>query len=157
MTAPDDERERSPLPGGARPAGAGVEARGPAPPAGGESQAERAARAVMAAAVRRGAAAHGSLELIKRAAADVVRAVEGSEADVVPAVKGAVTAAIEAAGRGGVDEQAAAEAAAIGALEAAGEVEDPAVVERLKQLLTGEIGGVQPLTEALFSRGRRTP
>jgi hypothetical protein len=115
-----------------------------------------AARMIMSVLENASAETEGRA-LIHDTAAHLLRGASDVDANIAAAVRGAVIGAIDAGPIIGLDRKDAAKAAAIGALEAAGEVGGQAAVEHVKRLVTGTINGVRPLDESLFPKGRRTP
>jgi len=91
-------------------------------------------------------------------AAKLVRKARGNgDARIAGTATGVVRGAIEASGVVvGLDARTAAEAAATGALEAAGDVGKGAT-EHVTKIVTGAIRTIEPLDRTLFSSGRRAP
>lgn len=118
--------------------------------------AETAAKTVMVRAVESKGGGVDGLALIQQTAADLVRGAGDVDANILGTVMGAVIGAMEAGRDTGIDKQDAATAAAIGAIEGAGEIGDGAV-EDVKRLVTGPIGTITPIVDSTFAKGRRTP
>lgn len=90
-------------------------------------------------------------------AADFVCKARGDgDARIAGTAAGVVRGAIEASDMIDLDAQTAAEAAATGALEAAGEAGKGAT-EHVTKIVTGAIWNIEPLDRTLFSSGRRAP
>lgn len=117
---------------------------------------ESAARMVMARVIESRSGGIDGIALVQQTAADLVRGAGDVDGNIIDTVTGAVTGAIEAAQDTGLDRRRAAEAAAIGAIEAAGDFGEVAV-EHVKKVVTAPIGTVRPLDTAMFADGRRTP
>lgn len=116
-----------------------------------------AAATVMAGAVGARAASADAMSLIQNTAAHLVRGAGEVDADIAATARGAVAGAISAGeAEATIDTNKAAEAAAVGALEAAG-ASGEAAVEHVKKVVTGFIGDVRPLDKSVFASGRRTP
>lgn len=120
--------------------------------------AEAAARTVMARTIETRGRERGTdlPSLIQQTAADLVRGVGVVDANIIGTVRGAIVGAMHVRDDVGIGKQDAVKAAAIGALEGAGD-SGPAAVERVKKLVTAPIDGVPPMSESMFATGRRTP
>lgn len=96
--------------------------------------------------------------LVQKAAEEVILGANCSESQLAGAVEGVVCGAIRTSEEFEMEKDKAAEAAALGAWEAASESCGKAATEHLKKVLTREILGVQPLNAAVLDQhGRRTP
>ena len=119
--------------------------------------AEHAAASVMTGALENASEETDHRALIQETAAHLLRGAGDVDANVAAAVRGAVIGAIDGSPHAGLTRQDAAQAAAIGALEAAAELGAQAAVEHVKRIVTAPVRGIRPLDESAFARGRRTP
>jgi len=118
---------------------------------------ERADAGVMTSALESASAETEGGALIHETAAHLLRGAGDVDAGIGAAVRGAIIGAIDAGPHISVDRKDAAKAAAMGALEAAGDVGAQAAVERVKRIVTGRVNGIHPLDESFFAKGHRTP
>jgi hypothetical protein len=97
-----------------------------------------------------------ALKLIEEKSHALVRDAALHDRHLGETVHGAIAGAIAVGGESNVNVAQAAEAAALGAIEAVADLDEWAL-ERIKDVVTGTILGVQPLDENTFLKGRRSP